>query len=186
MDGSDLCPSFPWGIDQVPFVPSEPMDRLCNWRPSLQGSARLHDPISWTLVGHWKTPWKRCCKTPSGTPEWAIRSGKMLRSSIWKLQLSTEKHWKWLGSLQVLEQGQLQRYDSWFNQFFSFFRLFLFRVCVEFWYRPIGDSFHPSDFCFLSDSLHLSFISTSGTASGWTSGHFDFSGHPINFQIVLS
>jgi len=27
------------------------------------------------------------------------------------LWLSAEKHWKWLGSLQVLEQGQLQRYD---------------------------------------------------------------------------
>jgi len=27
------------------------------------------------------------------------------------LQLSVEKHWKWLGSLLALEQGQLQRYD---------------------------------------------------------------------------
>jgi len=27
------------------------------------------------------------------------------------LQLSAEKHWKWLGSPQVLEQGQLQRCD---------------------------------------------------------------------------
>jgi len=75
---------------------------------------------------------------------------------------------------------------SWFDQFFSFFGLFLFRVCVEFWYRPIGDSFHPSDFSFPSNSFHSSFISTSGTALGLTSGYFDFSGHPINFWIVLS
>jgi len=32
-------------------------------------------------------------------------------SYVWKLQLSAEKHWKWLGSLLVLEQGELQRYD---------------------------------------------------------------------------
>jgi len=42
------------------------------------------------------------------------------------------------------------------------------------------------DLSFPSDSLHSSFVSTSGTALGWTSRHFDFSGHPINFQIVLS
>jgi len=75
---------------------------------------------------------------------------------------------------------------SWFDWFSSFLRLFLFGVCVEFWYRAIGDSFRPSDFSLPSNSLHLGFVSTSGTASGWTSGHFDFSGHPIDFQIVLS
>jgi len=75
---------------------------------------------------------------------------------------------------------------SWFNQFFNFLGLFLFKVCVEFWYRPIRDSFCPSDFSFLSDSLHSSFISTSRTTLGQTSGHLDFSSHPINFRIVLS
>jgi len=75
---------------------------------------------------------------------------------------------------------------SWFNWFFSFLRLLPFRIGVEFWYRPIRDSFHLSDFSLLSNSLHSSFVSTSGTELGWKSGHFDFSGHPIDFQIVLS
>jgi len=87
------------------------MDKPCNWRPSLWGSTRLCDPTFWTLVGHQKTPWRRHCQTPSDTLEWTVWRAQKFWSYIWMLQLSTEKHWKWLGSPLVLEQGQLQRYD---------------------------------------------------------------------------
>ena len=90
------------------------------------------------------------------------------------LRLSAENTGSGLDLLWGWNKANGEDAISWFNWFFSFFGLLLFRVSVEFWYRPIGDSFHLLDFSFPSDSLFLSFVSTSGAASGWTSGHFDF------------
>jgi hypothetical protein len=64
--------------------------------------------------------------------------------------------------------------------------IYVIRIMMEFRNRITGASLFPTNLSFMGNLLLLCIFSIASAASRWTVGHLDFSGLPVDLQIMFT